>query len=329
MDLSTPKLIQVAWYHQNLFYKIISFLWIIPISLYQGFTSTLVVVVGAHFVGTPFVVFAARALNRRVIFRSTLLGDDDPKTLALDKSIRGNYRRFVLEHCHGFLAINQSFANQYQEFYGDKKPIIKVTQGIDTSRFNSKVRFTTSNTDTAHLNIISVGFLIGRKGYIDIFNVLSKLTIPFNYVVVSNNIFPKAVTLNEDLDRIVSCGNEMLKGRITFFESVENVEELYGKADVLLHNSSKEGMPNVVMESMACGVIPVVRELPGFRDYLVEDRCNGFLFSEIEEVNPFLEYLYSNYKEKIKLSEAASKYALDNFSFEKTWQEIRKPWGYA
>lgn len=313
---------QVSWCNQNLFFKVVSLLWIIPISFYQGCSNSMVLVVGAHFVGTPFAVFAAKLFNRRVIFRSTLLGDDDPKSLVFDNSIRGRFRRIVLDYCDVFFAINQAFVKQYSDLYGSSKPVVRASQGIDVCRFNNTLRTAKENSDTTTLNIISVGFLIRRKGYLDIFDALSKLTIPFRYVVVSSRKLPNSFSHYDEMESVVDIGKEKLKGNIIFVESVENIEELYGDADVLLHNSSIEGNPNVVMEAMACGVVPIIRELDGFKDFLIRHGETGFFYTDLGDALNYIGHLYNDPVLMKRMASNTAKFARENFSFERTWKEI-------
>jgi glycosyltransferase involved in cell wall biosynthesis len=59
--------------------------------------------------------------------------------------------------------------------------------------------------------------------------------------------------------------------------SNERTLELMGAADVLLLPSRFEGLPLVLLEALARGVVPVASRLPGSTDFVVEDGASGIL----------------------------------------------------
>lgn len=56
----------------------------------------------------------------------------------------------------------------------------------------------------------------------------------------------------------------------------EELVKIYQQADVFVFPSTSEGMPNVVLEAMACGLPVITSKIPGCEE-LVEDGVNGFL----------------------------------------------------
>ncbi|MBM3783706.1 MAG: glycosyltransferase family 4 protein, partial [Acidobacteria bacterium] len=53
---------------------------------------------------------------------------------------------------------------------------------------------------------------------------------------------------------------------------------LYAACDFVALPSMYEGMPNVLLEAMACGVVPIASDAGGMRDVLADGE-NGFLFA--------------------------------------------------
>lgn len=327
VNLSVPNAIQVAWYNWNSLFKIISLAWIIPISFFMGVSHNIILVNGAHFVGTYFVILGAKLFRRKVVFRSTLWGDDDPKTLFTDNSLIGQYRGQALIKCNVYHAINPSFTQSFAEIFGENKPVVTVTQGVDIDRFNNSYRLTIAGDQNNVLTIISVGFLIDRKGFKEIFDFLSNLDIPFQYIIVASKRVPEHFHVNRfliEIENLTEYGSNKLGSNVTFCESVEKIEDYYAKADIILLNSQAEGTPNVIMEAMACGVIPIVKELPGFKNFLVKHDENGYLFDNIKTIEPLLQNIRTNPLLRNKMSEAAAKFARENFSFQQTWDELSK-----
>jgi glycosyltransferase involved in cell wall biosynthesis len=64
--------------------------------------------------------------------------------------------------------------------------------------------------------------------------------------------------------------------RVSFLPP-EDLPGYYAACDYLARPSMFEGLPNVLLEAMACGVVPVCSETGGMPD-VVEDGGTGFLF---------------------------------------------------
>lgn len=75
---------------------------------------------------------------------------------------------------------------------------------------------------------------------------------------------------------------------LQFAGAVADVKPFYATADLLLATSSLEGMPNVVMEAMACG-LPVVSTRVGGIPDLIEHEIRGFL-AEVDEMDRLREH---------------------------------------
>lgn len=73
------------------------------------------------------------------------------------------------------------------------------------------------------------------------------------------------------------AGEAGLEGRMTMREYVERIEDYYRACDVFVLPSLGEGMPNGVLEAMACGLPVVATRTSGTTDLIAEGE-NGYLF---------------------------------------------------
>ncbi len=92
-----------------------------------------------------------------------------------------------------------------------------------------------------------------------------------------------------DLPRLQDTFNaECQDSDVSFHGYLPNnqVIEILGKSDVLIMPSHYEGLPIVLLEAIALGVVPVVSRLAGRTDFVVEDGKNGFLL-EIGDESSF------------------------------------------
>jgi len=67
--------------------------------------------------------------------------------------------------------------------------------------------------------------------------------------------------------------------------AVENhrIAEYYHLADIFVSVTSSEGMPGSLTEAMACGAVPVVSDLPVFRDWITPEQ-NGMIVPVRDEI---------------------------------------------
>lgn len=110
------------------------------------------------------------------------------------------------------------------------------------------------------------------------------------------------------------------KDCVAFVSKKNDLSDEYEKADVILLTSSSEGFPMVIMEAMAYGVIPIVTDVGGLSDHIVNGET-GFLVENFDDeskiVDSFvvlMEKLIDDQKKRQVLSENVYVYAKNNFS---------------
>lgn len=77
---------------------------------------------------------------------------------------------------------------------------------------------------------------------------------------------------------------ELFGTNVNYFPSLSNTQVYMQmqKADVLLHPTTSEGFPVVVVEAMKCGLVPLVTDWDGATANLINDGETGFLFDKDE-----------------------------------------------
>jgi glycosyltransferase involved in cell wall biosynthesis len=71
--------------------------------------------------------------------------------------------------------------------------------------------------------------------------------------------------------------------------------KILGCGDVYVSFSSYDGIPNSVLEAMACGLVPVAADLPQLREW-IEDGVDGYVVpqSDTEALAATVSYLYQH-----------------------------------
>jgi len=173
--------------------------------------------------------------------------------------------------------------------------------------------------------IISVGYLIKRKGFVEIFETLNKLNIPFLYVIVGDYKVPKSHYLykkNQKMEDLYNLGKKLLSAQVLFTGQKENVNEYLQSADIFLLNSFKEGLPNVLLEAMACGITPIVRNIIGVNNYITFHKKNALVFENKEQMSELIVEIYKNKKMRDELANNSQRTIMNNYSFKSIYEKL-------
>jgi len=153
-----------------------------------------------------------------------------------------------------------------------------IRTGVDAQFFRPP---TTARADTSRFSVVSVGWLRWLKGYEDALLAISELArqdVPVTLDILGGDP-PEEMGEPSQRERILYTVRDLdLEGRVVLHGHVppsEVCEHLH-RADALLHASVTEGLPNAVVEAMACG-LPVVATDVGGTSEALRDGVDGFL----------------------------------------------------
>jgi len=239
-----------------------------------------------HAVGVSWLQMACLAigpiLGRPVIVEPTLLGGDDPLAVASLRSAplwSRLYRR-----ADRVVALSSALAEAAREAGIDPSRIVRIPNGIDVERFTpvrdeaerralrAALRIPESGTLT-----VMVGELSERKGVdvlVDAWARVAALQSDAQLALVGP-VRPTAEGrhfLARQRERISRLG---LAGRVHFPGPLDRIEDALRAADVFALATRSEGLPNVVLEAMACGLPAVVTDLPGISRDIIRSRDEG------------------------------------------------------
>jgi len=313
--------------------KLLSLIFILPFYFYFIFKANIIIIYGGNIIAWELAILFGKLLNKKVVFRSTMFDEDDSISLTKNK-ISGLFRKPLLKKIDLYFSLHPGFTRSYKSLFPDSNNILETVQGVNPDIFkplkNEKEKKLLRNKLKLPANkylILSVGLLVKRKGYLKIFNALSQLDIPFKYVILGEYNLEKTHHLynkHKEITEIYENGKKILKDKITFRGYQTNIMDYYKAADLFLMNSYQEGVPNSLLEAMACGLPPVCNNLTGLEDYLTYNYHNCLLFSKSNEIPSLIEKLYSNHTLSARLSKNALVTIVQNFSFEKVYKNLKK-----
>lgn len=149
--------------------------------------------------------------------------------------------------------------------FGVRCPIMRaIPNGVDASRFRpldksaSRRQF---NVDVEGEVLLTVGHLLAAKGHHMAIRALPGL--PAATLLIAGE--------GPEEDRLRGLADELgVRERVRFAGSVDpsRMPALYSAADTLILASQREGMPNVILESLACGTPVVASSVGGVPEVL-------------------------------------------------------------
>ncbi len=326
------KIIRLRYYNQNLITKILSLIIILPGYFFRVIKNDVIFVYGGNIIAFEFILLFGRILGKKVVFRSTMYGEDDIKTLVSQRWV-GKFNRFCLKGLSLYFSINSAFTISWERTFGSLEKVFESVQGVDTNLFfpvEKEVKFRLReelNLPVDVLIIVSVGYLVDRKGYRFIFEALSRLDFPFLYLVigdyqVSNYHYLKS--FNQEMTDLFQLGSDLLGDKVLFTGDKDNIDEYLNASDIFILNSFREGFPNVVLESMASGLPVVVRDIEGIEVFFLKRNKNIIINSgESVEIMENMRKLFFDSDLRERIGKEASLVIKEQASFDILWNKLK------
>lgn len=152
------------------------------------------------------------------------------------------------------------------------RPALAIPNAISDAWFAAKEPPRPTGEASQHpLTLGIVGVLIPRKGHALLLRAMAQVAPDFPDVrlwIVGDG--PERTHLEEQAHQL------NLAGRVLFLGQRPDVADLLAQMDVFVLPSFVEGLPTVVLESMACGTPVVISQIAGNTE-LVEDGITGWL----------------------------------------------------
>lgn len=327
-DLSIYRL---PYLNKNNLLKLLSFPILALFQLYFLINSNIIICYG-KFIGFEMVILISSLLNKKVIFQSTLLNDDDVETLITKSVFPKPIAKYAIKQIDVFYSINNIFAKKYLHYFPTKEyKILQASQGVNTELFfplkekKKGVLRKKLGIQKDCFVIITIGYLIKRKGFEEIFEVLSQIDINYKYLVLGDysvNSKHYAYYRKAEMIYLFNKGKKMLGNNLEFIGPKENISDYLQSSDIFILNSLNEGLPNSLLEAMACGIPPIVRKIEGMESLFLQNNSNALIINNQKELLKSIELLYKDTQLRKKIGTNAHELIIKNHSFSKTLKKI-------
>ena len=169
----------------------------------------------------------------------------------------------ALTNIQASAAVSQALADEMVKLAPLAKAPIVLRNGVDLSFFNPDAAkpilpFTLKADEKL---IVSVGNLIELKGHHLVIDALVQLP-QVKLIIIGDGILK--TTLQQQVARL------QLTDRVHFTGNIQQDElpGYYASADALVLASSREGMPNVLLEAIACGTPVIASDVGGSKEVI-------------------------------------------------------------
>lgn len=181
-----------------------------------------------------------------------------------------------------------------------------IPNGIDPLRFDAA-----ANKKRGVDQVLRLGFL-GRlehnqKGVLllpEIVRILKRKGIVFKLSIAGKGVHGKA--LERNLKPFIAQKDVELMGPIL----PHAVPDFLGNIDVFLFPSRIEGCPNVLLEGIMAGCVPVASEIAGITDFIIRDGRTGFV-CPMDNCEAFAERIADLASDRGRLQQMAAAAAAD------------------
>ncbi len=235
-----------------------------------------------------FAILSAKMMRKRVVLEITRLDGDDPGYIAHHDRFRILYQRRLVQYFLADVLVCNSPALhdrclQSRSISEERLRLIPRAFSRKLCQNNGKrveYRRKLCIPDDA-LALLFIGGINYRKGIHILVDAVIPLTKEFPqlriYIIGPDGKTASDRTYSKEIRQKVQKHN--LSGHIRFTGFLADVYDYYKAADIFLLPSISEGLPNVIIEAMACGNVVLMNDLPGISDFLISNGEDGFILS--------------------------------------------------
>jgi len=212
-------------------------------------------------------VLLGRALGRPVVV--TARGDD--LDLIATYTLPRRWIRWAAERAAGLITVSSGLRHQLTSLGVAPERVRMLRNGVDLALFHPLDREAARHAlGLTRPTLLAVANLVPKKRHWLMVEALSRLP-GVDLAIVGDG--PERGAIEERANRLGVADRVRLLGHMP----QARLPEIYSAADLLLLPSSREGWPNVLLESMACGTPVVVSNVDGFAEIVAAPEAGRIL----------------------------------------------------
>ena len=270
------------------------------------------------------IAFFGKLFNAKLILKHSSFGIDDFTSL----TSRGFFYKTLFNYIDVLIAPAPVFLVPNRD---KKTHSYLIPNGVDISRFRplenkSQVMELREELDISadSFVILGVGHFSDEKRLADIVEavmLIPRKSTPFLIVFIGSRDPTHFEVSSQALAKIDSLFQQTKPFvEIQYVDRTTNIEKYMQVANVYVLSSEREGMPNSLLEAMACGVPAISTTLPGITDWIIRDGQDGLMYQvgEIAELADKIDQVYSFAEKSVLLGLAGRDKIVNMFSAQST-----------
>lgn len=218
--------------------------------------------------------FFARLIGRKAVVRPAGQYDYDPRPTTMAGRMAMQVKLAMLRRVDGVVAINSQIRDWFIDLGLPSDRVCYAPNAVDTSRFQPAA---VALSGEQGLTIVHIGGWTERKrlhALVQAVRLVRERGISARILSAGPKDDPMYA---ETIEAAVASAS--MEHCFTWLGEVRNIEDVYRAGNVFCLPSSAEGMPNALLEAMACGLPAVVTHLAGTAD-VVRNGVEGFILPQ-------------------------------------------------
>ena len=177
----------------------------------------------------------------------------------------------------GILSVSQALADEMQLMGIEKDKIHVIYNGVDHDKFSVQKA---SSPNKPKNYILYVGNLKKEKGVVELLKGFAAITKMHPSITL---VYAGPGKIGEEL--LQQANKLSINNKVSLLGSVDHhqLPELISQARILALPSYNEGVPNVVLEAMACGTPVLATNVGGIPEVVNEGVCGKIITAKSEE----------------------------------------------
>ena len=189
-----------------------------------------------------------------------------------DKIFRRLYR-ILYSKADGIICPGEEIKQDLEKNFSiDPKSMKVISNPVDVDSISNKMKIRENYLEEDKINLLAAGTLTRQKGFDILIKAMPKLLSIRKDIHLT--ILGEGEERNHLQDLIISLG---IAGFVTLKGFVENPYPYFFEADLFVLSSRWEGLPNVVLEALACGTPVVAFDCAGSTAEIFENSSQGSL----------------------------------------------------
>ena len=251
---------------------------------------------------------------------------DEIKDIVNRKGIKGKiFKSLVMYGLNNgnIVSLTNEGLREVLKYSSNQDRLYKINNGVDKSIFYNDNQIKAKciyNFNSEYIYFGFVGRLTRTKGILDLCNEF------INFMTINRNHKIKLVIMGSGHLQIDSVENELkvLSEKYDFIillNSEHQPKNFYNAIDVYISNSSKEGMPNTVLEALSCEKPCVLSNIPSHIELFSDNSDSNIkIFNNYKELYD----IFLNINSSLHKSKLNDKYYISNVgdSYKKLYNEL-------